>query len=407
MATVPKHILNGYRVLDMTHVLAGPTATRLMAEMGAEVIKVEFPPLGDVSRALPAHKDGRSAYYVQQNRGKQSICLNLKSEEGQAIIADLIRQSDVLIENFAPGVIGRLGFPWEKVHEINPRIVMCSISAFGQTGELSALPGFDYIAQAYSGIMGMIGDPDGPPSFPMAGIGDVMTGVHAACAIGFALLHIARGGEGQYLDISLLDAYTHCHELNIQLYSMTQGAAEPTRSGHHHFAVCPLGLFKGKEGYICIIALQPQWGGVCRAIGRPELETDPRYDTNEKRVAAADEVIGIVQQWLDGLSSDAEALAALESARVPCAPVLKISDVVNHPHMLSRGTIRMVDDPKIGQAAMPGMPLHFSAFEHNQPLAAAALGEHNSEVLSGLLGYDEARITDLLERGILFSDPGT
>ncbi|MEQ8660944.1 MAG: CoA transferase, partial [Gammaproteobacteria bacterium] len=268
MNALPKHVLNGYRVLDMTHVLAGPTATRLMAEMGAEVVKVEFPPLGDVSRGLPGHRNGRSAYYVQQNRGKYSLCLNVKAPEGQAVIRELITRSDVFIENFAPGVIGRLGFSWEQVHALNPKLVMCSISAFGQQGELSALPGFDYIAQAYSGIMGMIGEPGGPPSFPMAGIGDVMTGVHAAAAIGFALLHRERGGEGQYLDISLLDAYTHCHELNIQYYSMTDGAVVPTRSGHHHFAVCPLGLFKARQGYVCIIALQPQWPAVCRAIGR-------------------------------------------------------------------------------------------------------------------------------------------
>ena len=292
---LPEHILNGYRVIDMTHVLAGPTTTRLMAEMGAEVIKVEFPPLGDVSRALPMIRNGRSAYYAQQNRGKYSVCLNAKSEAGKAILRDLIATADVFIENFAPGVIGRLGFGWEQVQAINPNLVMCSISALGQQGELAALPGFDYIAQAYSGILGMIGDPDGPPALPMAALGDVMTGVHAAAAIGFALLHRARGGRGQYLDISLLDAYTHCHELNLQLYSLSGGDNVPTRSGHHHYAVCPLGLFKGRDNWICIIALQPQWPAVCRAIGRPELIDNPRYDTNEKRVAAAADVIDIIQ----------------------------------------------------------------------------------------------------------------
>ena len=407
MASLPKNFLNGFRVLDMTHVLAGPTATRLMAEMGAEVIKVEFPPLGDVSRVLPAIDNGRSAYYVQQNRGKYSLCMNAKDDNAKTILRDLIKKSDVFIENFAPGVIGRLGFSWDEVKAINPNIVMCSISAFGQEGELSALPGFDYIAQAYSGIMGMIGDPDGAPSFPMAGIGDVMTGAHAACAIGFALLHRERGGAGQFLDISLLDAYTHCPELNVQLFSMTKGEVEPTRSGSHHFAVCPLGLFKGHDKYICIIALQPQWPGVCRAIGRPELIDDPRYDTNEKRVAAADEVIEIVQSWLDKQASDRAILDALEAERVPCSPVLQISDLVNHPHMTGRGTIRDVDDKKLGRVQMPGMPLRFSEFELNQPLEAAALGEHNSSVLSDILGYDDARIAALENDGVLFSNPET
>lgn len=407
MAALPNHILNGFRVLDMTHVLAGPTASRLMAEMGAEVIKVEFPPLGDVARMLPAHKNGRSAYYTQQNRGKFSICLNAKTSEGRAIITDLLKTADVFIENFAPGVIGRMGFSWDEVHKINPRLVMCSISAFGQSGPLSSLPGFDYIAQAYSGVMGMIGDPDGAPSFPMVSMGDISTGVHAAAAIGFALLHRERGGEGQYLDISLLDAYTGYHELNIHLYSLTNGEVEPTRAGSQHFAVCPLGLFKTREGYVCIIALQNQWAPLCRAIGRPELADDPRYNDNAKRVARASEVIGILQAWCDAQPDDAAILAALEAERVPCAPVLRIGQVVSHPHMLERGTVRVVKDPKLGEVLMPGMPLRFSGFEHNQPLEAAFLGQHNEAVLTGMLGYDAARIEALRAAGVLHSNADT
>jgi crotonobetainyl-CoA:carnitine CoA-transferase CaiB-like acyl-CoA transferase len=407
MTTQPPHILNGYRVLDMTHVLAGPTATRLMAEMGAEVIKVEFPPLGDISRILPASRNGRSAYYTQQNRGKQSLCLDAKSAQGKAILADLIRKSDVFVENFAPGVIGRLGFGWDTVHRLNPDIVMCSVSAFGQTGSLSALPGFDYIAQSYSGITAMIGEAGAAPAFPMAAIGDVSTGVHAACAIGYALLHRARGGQGQYLDISLLDAYMGYHELNVQIYSMSGGASEPTRSGSHHYAVCPLGLFKGRHGWICIIALEPQWPSLCRAIGRPDLIEDPRYDVNAKRVAAAAEVIDVLQAWVDDMPSDDAVFAALEAERVPCAPVLNIAEVVNHPHMRERGTVRTIHDPKLGEVLMPGMPLRFSGFEHNVPMQAAALGEHNAEILRGVLDYSDERIEGLVRDGVLHANPET
>ena len=217
-----KHILTGYRVLDLTHVLAGPTATRMMAEMGAEVIKVEFPPLGDIARSLPVKINGRSGYYVQQNRGKKSISVDIKTESGKIVLEDLIRCSDVLIENFAPGVISRLGFSWERVSELNPRVVMCSISAFGQDGEMSGLPGFDYIASAYSGIMGVTGESSGAPSFPMAGIGDVMTGSNAFAAIGYALLHREKSGKGQFLDVSLIDSYMHCHEVNIEVYELSQ-----------------------------------------------------------------------------------------------------------------------------------------------------------------------------------------
>lgn len=405
MATVPKHIMNGYRVLDMTHVLAGPAATRLFAEMGAEVVKVEFPPDGDITRALPAIKQGRSAYFAQQNRGKRSICLDVKTDSGKQVLRDLIKVSDVFIENFAPGVIKRLGFSWEDVKKTNPNIVMCSISAFGQKGELSALPGFDYIAQAYSGIMGMIGEKDGPPMFPMAGIGDVMTGAHAACAIGFALLHIERGGEGQYLDISLLDSYMHCHELNLQVYSVAN--LETTRSGHHHWAVCPLGLFKGKTHYICIIALQPQWAGVCKAIGKPELIDDPRYSANEKRLENPEDVINIIQTWLDSQESDEQILAKLESERVPCAPVLSIPEVMNHNHMRERGVVRKITDPKLGEVDVPGMPLRFSSFEHNQELETSSLGEHNESVLKSLLHYSPEKISTLNESGVLFRNEET
>ncbi len=400
-----KHLLNDFKVLDFTHVLAGPSATRLMAEMGAEVIKVEFPPLGDVARLLPTVVNGRSTYYVQQNRGKKSVCVNLKTAQGKALIHELIKQVDVVIENFSPGVAARLGIGWEQVHALNPRAVMCSISAFGQDGPLSSLPGFDYIAQAYAGVTGMIGEPGGAPMLPMLGLGDVNTGVHAACAIGYALLHRERGGQGQYIDVSLLDAYTHCHEINIAVYGVT--GQSPTRSGNQHFAVCPLGLFKGKERYLCIITLQNQWPALCQAMGRPELATDERYHNNAQRVANAAEVIALIQAWVDSTPSDDAVLEILKEAHVPCAPILTIAEVVNHPHMQQRGTVRTVHDVKLGTAVVPGMPLRFSDFPHNMPLAASHLGQDNQEVLTTLLGYSAAQVTALAAEGILHSNPET
>lgn len=399
------HILSGFKVLDFTHVLAGPTATRVMAEMGAEVVKVEFPPLGDISRFLPTIVDGRSAYFVQQNRGKKSICVNLKSAEGKALIYDLIRQVDVVIENFSPGVAARLGIGWEQVHALNPRVVMCSISAFGQQGPLASLPGFDYIAQAYAGVTGMIGEPDGAPSLPMLGLGDVNTGVHAAAAIGFALLHRERGGLGQHLDISLLDAYFHCHEINVALHSMT--GRVPTRGGHHHYAVCPLGLFRHGDRYVCIITLDNQWPSLCKAMGRPELGSDERYNGNAKRVERADEVIALVQAWVDAQASVESIVATLAEHHVPCAPVMSIADVVNTPHMIERGTVRKISDPKLGEVNMPGMPLRFSGFPNNIPLEAAHLGQHNAEVLSSMLGLSSARIDELRAAGVLHANPAT
>ncbi|NNL85508.1 MAG: CoA transferase [Myxococcales bacterium] len=341
----PQHILDGLRVLDFTQVLAGPTTTRLMAELGADVIKLELAPSGDFARSLPFfNEQGRSAYHVQQNRGKRSLCLDAKSEEGRKIITALIGHADVVIQNFAPGIIARLGFPWEKVSEINPRAVMCSLSAFGQDGPLAHLPGYDYIAQAYAAVTHMIGDPDAAPSFPMLGMGDVMTGVHAAAAIGFALLYRERSGRGQHLDISLLDSYFHCHDVNVQLYSASRGAIEPNRSGSHHYAVSPLGLFKGKDRYLFIIALDHQWPLLCKAIGRPELADDARYDTNAKRSERMEDVVALIEGWLASTPDDEAALRCLEDARVPCAPVLSIAEAVAHPHLRQRKTVRTIED---------------------------------------------------------------
>lgn len=404
---LPDHILTGYKVLDFTHVLAGPSATRLMVEMGAEVIKVEFPPAGDVSRGLPMIKNGRSGYFLQQNRGKKSICVDGKTEAGRQILDGLIAQVDVVIENFAPGAAARLGIGWDRVKEINPRAVMCSLSAFGQEGPLSQQPGFDYIAQAYAGVTAMIGEPDGPPYFPLLGLGDVNTGMHAACAIGFALLHRERSGKGQYLDISLLDSYYHSHELNVQIYSASGGEIEPTRSGRHHYAVCPLGLFKGVDHYLFVIALEPQWKQVCVAIERPELFEEERFDSNVKRLEHQDEVNQIIQDWIDTKSSDDEILAALQAQRVPCAPVLSIAETVREPHFRERGTVRTVSDPKFGEVDLPGMPLRFSEFPHNIPLQTAHLGEHNAEVLNGMLGYSDEQVQRLLDAGVLHANPNT
>lgn len=400
-------ILNDYTVIDFTHVLAGPSATRMLVEMGADVIKVELPPLGDVTRMLPAIKEGRSAYYVQQNRGKKSVCFDAKSEQGKEIVRDLIAKADIVVENFAPGVAARLGIGWEDVHKINPRAVMCSISAFGQTGPLSHLPGFDYIAQAYAGVTEMIGEPGEAPYFPLVGLGDVNTGVHAAAAIGFALLHREKTGKGQYLDISLLDAYYHCHELNVQLYSATNGETEPTRSGAHHYAVCPLGLFEVEGRYLFIITLEPQWPSLCRAMGQENLIDDARYCSNVERIARQSEVNDIVQAWLETIGTMDGVLAKLNEHRVPCAPVLSIGETVKEPHFRERGTIRPVEDEKLGTIDMPGMPLRFSDHDHNIPLKAAHLGEYNDAVLKDLLGYSAEKISSLTADGTLQSNPDT
>ena len=399
-----RHVLDGFKVLDFTQVLAGATCTRLLAAMGAEVIKIELPPKGDFSRGFGAFRDGRSAYYIQQNRGKKSVCVDPKKPAGLEILRALVAKVDVLVENFAPGVIGRMGLGWEEVSRRNPKIVMCSISAFGQTGPLSALPGFDYIAQAYAGVTHMIGDPDGAPSLPMLGLGDVSTGTHSMGAIVAALLYRERSGEGQFLDISILDSYFHCHEMNVQLYSASRGEVDPKRSGTQHPQICPTGIFRGKQGYLVIMAfLDHHWVELCGIMGRSELGKDPRYATNVARVEHRAEIVRLIEEWLASTESDEAATAILQEHRIPVAPVLSIPQAVAHPHLRQRGTVRTIKDRIFGEFEAPGFPLRFSAFPERLPLEAAVLGEHNGEVLSQHLGYTRDEIQALEAESVLHS----
>jgi CoA:oxalate CoA-transferase len=403
MAQSSERMLEGYKVLDFTQVLAGPTTSRYLAEMGAEIIKVEIAPNGDISRGVPFLRDGRSAYYIQQNRGKKSLCIDLKKPAGLALLKELVRKVDVLVQNFAPGVIERIGLDYDTVNKLNPKIVMCSISALGRTGPLAGRPGYDWIGSAYSGVLDMTGFPDRTPVFPQAGIGDVSTGVHAMGAILAALLFRERTGKGQHVETSLLDCYFSYHEANVQILSASRGAQVPQRAGSHHYLVCPAGIFNGKQNPILIIAgLDQQWAGLCRAMGRPDLVADPRFKDLPTRAANAEELKRLVQDWIDALSSDEELMGLLEENRIPCAAVLTVQQAMAHPHLRERGTVRTVNDRFLGEFDVPGFPLRFSAFPEPLELEAPILGQHNAEILHDYLGYPPERISQLEAEGILF-----
>ncbi|MQA84292.1 MAG: CoA transferase [Streptosporangiales bacterium] len=400
------HIFDGVRVLDFTQVLAGPTVTRLMAEMGAEVLKVELPPRGDISRALPYQKSGRSGYYIQQNRGKKSLCVDVKSGRGKEIITELLPHVDIVVESFSPGTMASLGFGYEAVSEVNPRIIMCSVSAFGQKGGFAGKPGYDNVAQAYSGITSMVGAPGAPPSLTNFAVGDVTTGVYGLAAVASALFHRERSGQGQHVDVSLLDSYFNCHEVNVQAYSGSDGEIRPTRSGSHHYAVSPFGIYRATDGYIFIaVPSDHQWPHICRAMGRTDLIDDPRYRTNAGRVERLPEVVELIEGWLAGLSGVDEAIRILESERVPVAPILTVEQAVQHPYLRERRTVRSVEDRVWGQLDVPGIPLRFSAFPTELPLQAPFLGEHNQEVLSRYLGYGSEAYRELKDAGVLVEEP--
>jgi crotonobetainyl-CoA:carnitine CoA-transferase CaiB-like acyl-CoA transferase len=402
MPEAKPRILEGYKVLDFTQVLAGPTTTRYMAEMGAEVIKVEISTRGDISRQVPFIRDGRSGYFVQQNRGKKDLAIDPKKPAGLAIIKELIPKMDVLVENYSPGTIGRMGLDYQTVKALNPKIVMCSISTFGQEGPLANRPGYDFIGCAYSGVLSMLGDPDRTPVLPQIGIGDITTGVHALSAILAALLHRERTGIGQYVETSLLDCYFSYHDLTVHQTSLSEGKQLARRNGSHHFSLTPLGVFRGHKSPILIMSsAEHQFPDLCRAMGKPEMATDPRFKDIPARTANSAELKRIVQEWFDSVS-DEEAMQRMEENRVPFAPVLAVEEAMAHPHHRGRKIVRTIEDRFLGSYDVPGFPLRFSEYPELRTMEAPILGEHNAEILREYLGYPAERVQQLEADGVLF-----
>ncbi len=405
-------MLSGYCVLDITQFVAGPTATRILAEMGAEVIKVELAPGGDRGRAAglkprePALKgSSQSTYFFQHNHSKKSLALDLKEPRGVALLHRMMPHADVVVENFAPGVLARLGLGYEALKALNPALVMCSISLAGQEGPLSAKPGYDYMAAAYAGITSTIGEADRGPAQLTTAIGDSATGLAAAMAVGFALLHRERTGEGQYIDASLIDTYFHMHEVNVPRVSLRGAAHLPVRAGSLHPDGGPNGNFRCADGeFLAIMVMPHQWQQMVEAMGMPELREDARFNSPRAKRDHNEELKAVIEAWLARLGSREAAIAALEAARVPCAPVLSLAEAMAHPHLRARGTVRRVEDPELGAFDIPGMPVKFSRWPEPSALKAPLLGEHNEAVLRELLGLSDAEIAELYDAKVLVRD---
>ncbi len=401
-------LFDGLRVLDFTQVLAGPTATRLMVELGAEIIKVEMTPAGDMGRGLPEVRDGRSGYHVQQNRGKRSICVDLKDPRGRQLVLDLVPHVDVMIQNFAAGVIERLGFGYDVVSAINPRLIVCNMSAFGRTGPLRDRPGYDPIAQAYGGILHMLGYEDRPSILAGISPGDVLTGVHSFGGIAAALYHRERTGRGQEVSISLLDAYVTTHEVNWQSWSVS-GGVEPVRRGNVHPVVGGVGVFALGDGSSVVLAPvnDRQWRSTCEVMGRPELATDPNFATSAGRCEHRDEVNAELTDWFASQSDRDAVVSRLEAHRVPTAPVLSLAEAAVHPHLHESGALRWVDDDVLGKVLIPGMPIKFSEFPGAPTLAAQRLGEDNEYIAREIGGRSAAEYQSLIDAGVLIHDEAT
>ncbi len=397
-------LLAGIKVLDFTHVLAGPTCTRILADLGAEVIKLEAAPNGDVARGMFYVKENLSALFLYTCAGKKSLCLDLKKSQGLQIAKDLVAKFDVVVENFAPGVMKKLGLDYAVLKEINPRIVMASISGFGQSGPWADRTSFDIIGQAMSGVMHMTGEPDGPPQYVGNYIGDPNAGVQAALAICASLFYRDRTGKGQYIDIAQVDSLLYLDLVNIPYYALSNGAFNPKRFGAHHYAVCPLGVFKGKDGYVVLQAIEHQWPNFAKAIGREDLITNPNFATNAKRLENREELAKIIEAWLQSFPNNDAALSALAEQRIPCAPVLDMGGALSHPQTLARGMVTEIEHPLYGTMPIVNTPFVMSEAPRHIQGPAPFLGQHNAEVIAQHLGYDDGRIDQLTQTGVLFEE---
>jgi CoA:oxalate CoA-transferase len=396
--------LAGVRVIDFTNYIAGPIVTRFLADMGAEVIKVELPPRENpihprFSASGPAASTGVA--FALWNRGKKSVCLDFHQPRGLEITRELIRRADVVVENFSPGVMERAGLSYEELRKINPRLVMVSVSGCGQTGPIARRPGNDHVAQALSGVMDLTGYPDRAPALPGYFIADNNGGVHGAIAVCAALFRRERTGRGQHIDISMVEALFHLHDMGLVEHLASHGASEPVRMGSHHPSTSPCGVFEARDGYVVITALLHHWEHLVKTIGKLELLQDPRFNPPTRRVQNRLELVPIIEQWLKSFPSRDDALKILNANHILAAPVLSVAQAMEQPQFKERGFIRNIEHPVLGDLPLPASPLRFSESAAATPRPAPLIGEHNLSVLSTYLGYNAEQVEELTRRGIL------
>ncbi len=392
-----KGALEGIRVIDLTRVLAGPYCTLLLGDMGAEIIKIEVPGHGDDSRKYPPFIGTESAYFMNLNRNKKSLTLNLKTAEGKNVFLDLVKHSDVLIENFRPGTLDDLGVGYDQLKAINPNLVYSSISGFGQSGPYRDLPGYDIIGQAMGGIMSVTGWPDGPPSRTGTAIADILAGLCACIGILSSLIAARNGGSGQKVDIALVDSVVSAMETIIQIYLVEKRI--PQRTGNRYEFIYPYDTFKAEDGWVVIaVGNNKLWEVFCEAIGTNHLLEDQTYKDNYDRVKAHVEVKRIVEEWT-GTRSVREVVDFLLSKTIPCAPLYTVKEVVEDPHIAdARQMIREVEHPVAGRIKVIGSPIHLSETPPDIYAPAPLLGEHSSGILKNILNYSDDQI-DALKRG--------
>lgn len=376
--------LHGMRVLDLSRVLAGPYCTMVLGDLGADVIKVE-PPDGDETRTWgPPFAAGESAYYLCVNRNKRGMTVNLKTDEGRAILRELALKSDVLVENFRPGTLARYGLDYESLRDANSRLVYCSISGFGQTGPLRERPGYDFMIQAIGGIMSVTGDPDGEPMKVGVAVADLFAGQNAVIAILAALQVRKQTGEGQYIDIALFDSQLGWLA-NVASNFLVSGNL-PNRYGNAHPNIVPYQAFKAADGWFALaVGNDKQFTRLCDVIGRSVWGSDKRFSTNAARVTNRDELIALLRPIFT-LRNVEEWLSLLEAADIPCGPINTLDKVFTNPQVAAREMLVTMEHPTIGDLPLIGSPLKFSQTPVEYHLPPPRLGEHTEEILREVLG---------------------
>ncbi len=391
--------LEGIRVIDLSHIVAGPYCSMVLADMGADVIKIEMPNNGDETRMWgPPFVGGESAYFISLNRNKRSLTLNLKTEKGKKILRELIVHSDVLIENFRLGTMDKLGFEFESVKKLNPRMIYCGITGYGKTGLFAHEAGVDIVVAAEAGLIGITGQKDGPPAKVGVAITDILTALFAQGAIANALYYREKTGKGQCIDLSLFESQI-ATLFNMASNYLISGLI-PQRWGLAHASIVPYQGFKtADEAYIMVsVTNEKMWKEFCKVIGKPGLALDPQFDTNEKRVIHREKLVPMLEEIFAGRTAD-HWLDRLKTAKVPCGRVNTMDRVFNHPQIESLNIVVEVDHPTAGEIKLVGIPVKYSETPGSIRRPPPLLGQHTEEILSELLGYTEAEIEDLREEG--------
>lgn len=393
-----KTALEGIRVLDLGRVLAAPSAGALLGDMGAEVIKVEQPVKGDDSRNFAPMVNGVSCYYKNFNRSKKGITLDLK--KGKDVLLDLVRISDVLIENFRPGTMEKLGLGYDELKKINPRLIYGSISGFGSTGPYRNRAGYDTMSQAWSGVMSITGWPDKDPVRCGASFGDVIGGLNLVIGVLAALRYRDVTGEGQFVDISLTDGCVVAEASMMQVYLST--GKVPVRNGNAYTSSAPGGGYRSKDGYVVINGSAPKfWKLLCDTMGRPELVNDPRFETNALRVQNRVPLDEIVTEWTSSLTTD-EVIDKLLPMGFACAPILTLDKVAANEQIAgARNMFPEIDDPEVGRMRFTNSAVKLSETPPEIRSPAPKLGQHNAEIYGSLLGYSRERLAELAQNGII------